>query len=107
MRIVVNGLVEAMRWLAGLVLLSAACAGAWVAVRGGPYGPRLGWALMGVGGIILIGGPGMLTRHGGADGFAFLGRGPEMGDGDSGSLTGTGLALLVGLPLLIGGGLLV
>ena len=109
MRLAMNGLMDAMRWLAGLALVAAICAGAYVAVRGGPYVPRLGWALMSVGGIIVLCGPGLVTRMGSADGFDFVGKGPEMG-GDSSRtqhLTGTGIAVMVGLPLIFAGGLLV
>ena len=99
-----------MRWLAVLVAVALVAAGVWVAAAGGSFPDRLGWTMLAVGGVVILCAPALLTRVGSADGFAFLGKGPEMGLQDAGGtqhLTGTGVSILIGVPLLVVGGLLI
>jgi uncharacterized membrane protein YidH (DUF202 family) len=99
---VVVALRAALRLLAAGVVVAAV----WLALADGAYRPKLGLALMGVGGLIaLMGGTG-LSRLEEADARAFLGRGPARDEPTSdGPLTTVGAFLFVSLPLVVLGGL--
>jgi hypothetical protein len=64
----------------------------------------LGLCLLIVGAVVCVGTLSAFSRFGSADAMAFVGRAPAGGGESSGRvLTGIGLALLVGGPLLIAG----
>ena len=102
-----RGLRQACVLLLGGAVAAAAVAGVWTAVGGGSF--RLHWAvalMVGAGLLALTGGT-ALSRASTADVRAFLGRGPDHEEQNTGDgLTGVGVFLFVSLPLLVSGLLL-
>lgn len=103
---VVVALRAALRLLAAGVVVAVVGAAVWLALADGAYRPKLGLALMGVGGLIALTGGTGLSRLEEADARAFLGRGPARDEPTSdGPLTTVGAFLFVSLPLVVLGGL--
>lgn len=95
-----RGLRQAAGWLVGTVGVALVAAGAWTAVTGNGFRPHLGLAMMVIAGLVALTGGNAISRAGSMDAMAFLGRGPENADPDSGEgLTGIGVFLFVSLPL--------
>jgi hypothetical protein len=86
--------------------VAALAALGWLLAAGGAYRPKLGLALMLVGGFLSLTGGLGTGRLESADARAFLGYGPDRDEpSPSGALTGVGIFLLVALPLVLVGGL--
>jgi hypothetical protein len=97
--------------LLGAAALALAGAGLWTLVAGGPFRQRAAVALLVLGTVIAVSGGNMLPRMTSNDALGFgiqrsLAAEDARTDRGAGDLTGTGLGLLVGLPLALIGGLL-
>jgi hypothetical protein len=104
-----RGLREAGFLLAIGVALAAAAATIWVLIGSGDFVNRFAMSLVIAGMVLSITGGGALHQAATADAFAWLGKGPERGDGDHGggrTLTSVGIFLFVAVPLIIVGLLL-
>ncbi|RLP96567.1 hypothetical protein [Micromonospora sp. CV4] len=105
---VVRGLREALMLFLIATVLVAAAAAVWVAVDGGDYISRLGIALMVVGALFGVTGDLTLSRIGMLGPRATFGLAPEREEAGGGRvLTGVGIFLFVGLPLMLIGILLI
>ncbi|RLP85465.1 hypothetical protein EAD89_24020 [Micromonospora sp. BL4] len=105
---VVRGLREALMLFLIATVLVAAAAAVWVAVDGGDYTSRLGIALMVVGALFGVTGDLTLSRIGMLGPRATFGLAPEREEAGGGRvLTGVGIFLFVGLPLMLIGILLI
>ncbi|MET8348361.1 MULTISPECIES: hypothetical protein [unclassified Micromonospora] len=105
---VVRGLREALLLFLIAAVLVGAAAAVWVAVDGGDYTGRLGIALMVVGALFGVTGDLTLSRIGMLGPRATFGLAPEREEAGGGRvLTGVGIFLFVGLPLILVGVLLV
>ncbi|MBM7495293.1 hypothetical protein JOD64_006515 [Micromonospora luteifusca] len=105
---VVRGLREALLLLVIAVAVAALAAGVWVWLGGGAYTVRLGMGLMVVGALLGVTGDLTLSRIGTMEARAVFGSGPELEAAGGGRvLTGVGIFLFVGLPLILLGVLLV
>ncbi|MCG5442581.1 hypothetical protein NIE79_000362 [Micromonospora sp. NIE79] len=104
---VLRGLREALLLFAVIGALAAVAAMIWVAVAGGAYTARLGIGLVVVGGLIGMTGDLTLSRIGMLGPRATFGVAPERDTASGGRvLTGVGIFLFVGLPLIVVGVLL-
>lgn len=104
---VLAGLRQAAVVCALLTAASAALAALWVLGRGGAYDHRLGAVLMVVAALVCLTSGTDLSRQATLEVRAFLGAGPDREVPWSGeALTPVGVALLIGLPLFLAGGLL-
>ncbi|MET8090603.1 hypothetical protein [Micromonospora sp. NPDC005220] len=104
---VLRGLREALLLFVVVGALVAVAAMVWVAVAGGDYTARLGIGLVVVGGLLGITGDLTLSRIGMLGPRATFGVGPEQETASGGRvLTGVGIFLFVGLPLIVVGVLL-
>ncbi|MFF5174552.1 hypothetical protein ACFY3U_18215 [Micromonospora sp. NPDC000089] len=98
---VIRGLREALVLFAVAVLLLAVVVGVWVAVSGGDFVHRLGIACMIVGALVGMTGDLTLSRIETMPARSVFGLAPEReGAGDGRVLTGVGIFLFVGLPLM-------
>ncbi|MEV0429004.1 hypothetical protein [Micromonospora sp. NPDC050495] len=105
---VIRGLREALVLFVVAVALVAAIVGVWVAVDGGEFEHRLGVACMVVGALIGMTGDLTLSRIETMPARSVFGLAPEReGAGDGRVLTGAGIFLFVGVPLIGLGALLV
>ncbi|MEH1165924.1 hypothetical protein V6V47_11120 [Micromonospora sp. CPCC 205539] len=105
---VVRGLREALMLFVIAAVVVAVAAGVWVAVAGGDYVVRLGMALMVVGALLGVTGDLTLSRIGMMGPRATFGVAPEREEAGGGRvLTGVGIFLFVGLPLIVVGALLI
>ncbi len=105
---VVRGLREAFLLFVIAGVLVAVAAAIWVAIAGGAYTNRLGIGLVVVGGLIGVTGDLTLSRVGMLGPRATFGAAPERETADGGRvLTGVGIFLFVGLPLVVVGVLLI
>ncbi|MFG2054643.1 hypothetical protein ACGFI9_11500 [Micromonospora sp. NPDC048930] len=105
---VLKGLREAGVLFVIALVVVAVAAGAWVAVAGGDFVNRFGVALVVVGALLGVTGDLTLSRIGMLDARATFGLAPEQETGGGGRvLTGVGIFLFVGLPLVAAGVLLV
>ncbi|MDO3705309.1 hypothetical protein Q3W71_26915 [Micromonospora sp. C28SCA-DRY-2] len=105
---VVRGLREALVLFVVALVVVAAAAGIWVAVAGGDFVTRFGIALVVVGALLGVTGDLTLSRIGMLDARTTFGLAPEQETGGGGRvLTGVGIFLFVGLPLIVVGVLLV
>ncbi|MEW2431886.1 hypothetical protein AB0877_28075 [Micromonospora sp. NPDC047644] len=104
---VLRGLREAVLLFAAIGALVAVAAMIWVAVAGGDYTARLGIGLVVVGGLIGMTGDLTLSRISMLGARATFGAEPERETAGGGRvLTGVGIFLFVGLPLVVVGVLL-
>lgn len=88
-------------------VLVAVAVGIWVAVAGGDYTTRLGIALIVVGGLLGVTGDLTMSRIGMLGPRAVFGAAGERETAGGGRvLTGVGIFLFVGLPLIVVGVLL-
>jgi hypothetical protein len=98
---VLKGLREAAVLLVIALVVVAAVAGLWVAVSGGDFVNRLGIALIAVGALLGVTNDLTLSRIGMLDARSAFGLAPEQETGGGGRvLTGVGVFLFVGLPLV-------
>ncbi|MEV4659474.1 hypothetical protein [Micromonospora sp. NPDC049301] len=105
---VVRGLREALLLFVIAAVLVAVAAAVWVAVAGGDYTARLGIALMVVGALLGVTGDLTLSQIGMLGPRATFGLAPEREEAGGGRvLTGVGIFLFVGLPLILVGVLLI
>ncbi|MFE9693793.1 hypothetical protein [Micromonospora sp. NPDC005806] len=105
---VVRGLREALVLFLIAVVLIAVVVGLWVAVDGGDFPHRLGVACMVVGALIGMTGDLTLSRLETMPARTVFGLPPEReGAGGGRVLTGVGIFLFVGVPLIVAGVLLV
>ncbi|MFG1866517.1 hypothetical protein [Micromonospora arborensis] len=105
---VVRGLREALLLLVIAVAVVTSAAGVWVWVAGGEYTVRLGMGLMVVGALLGVTGDLTLSRIGMMGARATFGSAPEREAASGGRvLTGVGIFLFVGLPLIVLGVLLI
>ncbi|NYH41207.1 hypothetical protein HNR22_000934 [Micromonospora jinlongensis] len=105
---VVRGLREALVLFVIAALVVAVAAALWVAVAGGDYTSRFGIALMVAGALSGVTGDLTLSRMGMLDARATFGVAPEREEAGGGRvLTGVGIFLFVGLPLILAGVLLI
>ncbi|MFJ6166760.1 hypothetical protein ACIQH6_16705 [Micromonospora orduensis] len=105
---VVRGLREALVLFVIAVLVVAAAVALWVVVAGGDYTSRLGVALIVVGALFGVTGDLTLSRIGMLDARSAFGVPPEREEAGGGRvLTGVGIFLFVGLPLILAGVLLI
>ncbi|MET7950571.1 hypothetical protein [Micromonospora sp. NPDC005324] len=105
---VVRGLREAFLILVITGAVVAVAAAIWVATAGGAYTNRLGIGLVVVGGLIGVTGDLTLSRMGMLGPRATFGAAPEREAADGGRvLTGVGIFLFVGLPMIVVGVLLI
>ncbi|MFC4020084.1 hypothetical protein ACFOW4_19355 [Micromonospora sp. GCM10011542] len=105
---VVRGLREALLLFVIALVLVALAAAIWVAVAGGDFVGRLGIALMVVGALLGVTGDLTLSRIGMLGARSTFGVAPEREEAGGGRvLTGVGIFLFVGLPLMLVGILLV
>ncbi|KAB1917678.1 hypothetical protein F8280_29215 [Micromonospora noduli] len=105
---IVRGLREALLLFVIAGVLVAVAAGIWVAVAGGEYTTRLGIALIVVGGLLGVTGDLTMSRIGMLGPRAIFGAAGERETAGSGRvLTGVGIFLFVGLPLIVVGVLLI
>jgi hypothetical protein len=82
--------------------VSLGAAGVWSWVGDGGLRQSFGVILMVLGGLLALTGGNALSRASTSDTYAFLGRGPDQEDPNSGEgLTPVGVFLLVSLPLLV------
>ncbi|MEU8261818.1 hypothetical protein AB0C02_14505 [Micromonospora sp. NPDC048999] len=101
---VLRGLREALVLFVIALVVVAVAAGVWVAVSGGEFVTRLGIALVIVGGLLGVTGDLTLSRVGMLGARATFGLAPERETGGGGRvLTGVGIFLFVGLPLVVAG----
>ncbi|WFE40578.1 hypothetical protein [Micromonospora sp. WMMD998] len=108
MSTVLRGLREALVLLLIAAVVIAAVVGIWVAIDGGGFVHRLGVAFMLVGGLVGMTGDLTLSRIGMLPARSAFGLAPERQDGGGGRvLTGVGIFLFVGVPLIVVGVLLV
>lgn len=108
MMTVVRGLREALVLFVIAVLVVAAAVALWVAVAGGDYTSRLGVALIVVGALFGVTGDLTLSRMAMLGPRATFGVAPEREEAGGGRvLTGVGIFLFVGLPLILAGVLLI
>ncbi|MEU7975083.1 hypothetical protein AB0B48_23880 [Micromonospora sp. NPDC049089] len=104
---VLRGLREAVLLFVVVGALVAVAAMIWVAVAGGDYAARLGIGLIVVGGLIGMTGDLTMSRIGMLGPRATFGAAPERETAGGGRvLTGVGVFLFVGLPLVVVGVLL-
>lgn len=104
---VLRGLREALLLFVVVGAVVAVAAMTWVAVAGGDYTARLGIGLVVVGGLLGMTGDLTLSRIGMLGPRATFGAGPERETAGGGRvLTGVGIFLFVGLPLIAVGVLL-
>ena len=102
--VVRRGVVEALIYFAGAAAVAVAAALVWAALGERGFLDALWLCLLIAGGLVCVGTLNAFSRFGSADAMAALGRAPEGGGESSGRvLTGVGLALLVGAPLLAAG----
>ena len=102
--VVRRGVVEALVYFGGAAGMAILAALVWVLLGERQFLDALGLCLLVAGGLVCVGTLNAFSRFGTADAMAALGRGPEGGGESSGQvLTGVGLALLVGAPLLAAG----
>ncbi|MCW3815182.1 hypothetical protein ONA91_12020 [Micromonospora sp. DR5-3] len=105
---VLKGLREALVLLVIALVVVAAGAGVWVAVSGGEFVSRFAVALIVVGALLGVTGDLTLSRVGMLGARAAFGLAPERETGGGGRvLTGVGIFLFVGLPLVVVGVMLV
>ncbi|SCL45606.1 hypothetical protein GA0070606_0803 [Micromonospora citrea] len=105
---VVRGLREALVLFVIALVVVAASAGIWVAVAGGDFRYRFGVALVVVGTLLGVTSDLTLSRIGMLDARTIFGLAPERESGGGGRvLTGIGVFLFVGLPLVIVGIMLI
>jgi hypothetical protein len=105
---VLRGLREAFLLLVVVGAVVALAAMIWVAVAGGDYTARLGIGLVVVGGLLGVTGDLTLSRIAMLGPRATFGAGPERETAGGGRvLTGVGIFLFVGLPLIVVGVLLI
>ncbi|WP_406069881.1 hypothetical protein [Micromonospora sp. NBC_01638] len=105
---VLKGLREALVLLVIALVVVAVAAGVWVAVSGGEFATRLGIALVVVGALLGVTGDLTLSRVGMLGARATFGLAPEQETGGGGRvLTGVGIFLFVGLPLVVVGIMLI
>jgi hypothetical protein len=105
---VVRGLREALLLFVIALVLVAAAAAIWVAVDGGDYIGRFGIALMVVGALLGVTGDLTLSRIGMLGARSTFGVAPEREEAGGGRvLTGVGIFLFVGLPLMLAGVVLI
>ena len=98
-----RGLREAAFLLAVAAAVAAAAATVWVAGWSGGFVSRFGICLIVIGVALTISGDVALGRAATADALAWLGRAPERAGPDDGGgrvLTGVGIFLFVGVPLV-------
>ncbi|MEU3456942.1 hypothetical protein ABZ671_25575 [Micromonospora sp. NPDC006766] len=101
---VLKGLREALVLFVIALVVVAVAAGVWVAVSGGEFVTRFGIALVVVGGLLGVTGDLTLSRVGMLGARATFGLAPERETGGGGRvLTGVGIFLFVGLPLVVAG----
>lgn len=99
-----RGAVEATVYFLGGVVVAVVAAVAWSVLGDRTFLGALGLCLLVVGAVVCFGTLSAFSRFGTVDAMAFLGRAPEGGgEPTTRVLTGMGLALLVGGPLLIAG----
>lgn len=104
---VLRGLREALVLFVIAVVVVAAAAAVWVALAGGEFTSRFGLAAVVAGGLLGVTGDLTLSRIGMLDARAVFGLPPERETGGGGwVLTGVGIFLFVGLPLVVVGVLL-
>jgi hypothetical protein len=105
---VLRGLWEAAVLLVIALVVVAVAAGVWVAVSGGDFVDRLGVALIAVGALLGVTNDLTLSRIGMLDARSAFGLPPEQDSAGGGRvLTGVGVFLFVGLPLVVAGIVLV
>jgi hypothetical protein len=105
---VVRGLREAPVLFVIALVVVAAAAGLWVALSGGDFAYRFGIALVVVGGLLGVTGDLTLSRVGMLGARATFGAAPEReAAGEGRVLTGIGIFLFVGLPLMAVGIMLI
>ncbi|RAO39600.1 hypothetical protein PSN13_00625 [Micromonospora saelicesensis] len=105
---IVRGLREALLLFVIAGVLVAVAAAIWVAVAGGEYTTRLGIALIVVGGLLGVTGDLTMSRIGMLGPRAIFGAAGERETAGGGRvLTGVGIFLFVGLPLIVVGALLI
>ncbi|MFG1893913.1 hypothetical protein ACGFIP_07860 [Micromonospora zamorensis] len=105
---IVRGLREALLLFVIAGVLVAVAAAIWVAVAGGEYTTRLGIALIVVGGLLGVTGDLTMSRIGMLGPRAIFGAASERETASGGRvLTGVGIFLFVGLPLIVVGALLI
>src|SRR4051812_38057188 len=95
--------------LGSAVLVIFVAAGCWYVVRGGNFLDAWGIALLASAGLLSITSGGYADRLNGVSYSSVLLEGGKLSTRDDvplAGLTGTGVALLVGLPLFLAGGLL-
>ncbi|MFC0508832.1 hypothetical protein [Micromonospora costi] len=101
---VLRGLREALVLLVIALVVIAVAAAVWVAVAGGGFASRFGVVSLVVGGLVGVTGDLTLSRIGMLDARAAFGLPPERETGGGGRvLTGVGIFLFVGLPLVVVG----
>ncbi|MEU2610055.1 hypothetical protein ABZ570_00465 [Micromonospora sp. NPDC007271] len=101
---VLKGLREALVLLVIALVAVAVAAGVWVAVSGGDFVARFGISLIVVGALLGVTGDLTLSRVGMLGARATFGLAPERETGGGGRvLTGVGIFLFVGLPLVVVG----
>ncbi|MGR6319280.1 hypothetical protein Q2K19_29545 [Micromonospora soli] len=101
---VLRGLREALVLFVIAVVAVAIAAGLWVAVSGGDYVHRFGIALVVIGALLGVTGDLTLSRVGMLGARAAFGLAPERETAGGGRvLTGVGIFLFVGLPLVVAG----
>ncbi|WBB70142.1 hypothetical protein [Micromonospora sp. WMMD812] len=104
---VLRGLREAVLLLVIALVVIAVAAVVWVAVAGGGFASRFGLASILVGVLLGVTGDLTLSRIGMLDARSTFGLPPERETGGGGRvLTGVGIFLFVGLPLVVVGVLL-
>jgi hypothetical protein len=104
---VLKGLLEAVVLIIAATAVAAVAAVLWIIVGDGSYISRLGFCLLLIGALLSVAGGLVLSQANSSDTFAWFGHGPERGDAGGGRvLTGIGIALFVGAPLIIAGAVL-
>jgi high-affinity Fe2+/Pb2+ permease len=102
-----RGLRQALVMLAVAAAVSLGVAAVWAGISGEELRRTFSITLMVVAGLLALTGGTALSRASTNDVRAFLGRGPDNEEPDSGEgLTGIGVFLLVSVPLLVAGLLL-
>lgn len=105
---VLKGLREALVLLVIALVVVAIAAGVWVAISGGAFVTRFGIALVVVGALLGVTGDLTLSRVGMLGARSVFGLAPERETGAGGRvLTGVGIFLFVGLPLVVLGIMLI
>lgn len=89
-------------------IVAAVIAGAWTLAAGGPFPDRLGVVAVALGAVVLLSAGGTWMRRGTLAMRGQIATWPDLSPGDdttgrpgAARLTGTGLGLFVGLPLLL------